>query len=219
MKTLDDYAENVRMMIRDSNEDSYIFEDLEIESFIQAGVLFYSRYKARRRPYTLHLLPGVKQYTLPDDWMYVDQESFNDVTRIKVTDLNQYAGFALPTLNTVPSFSELDFTFYDEDQFVIISPAPMQEADLDFNYFAMHSIISDSSTVPAMDFQAVTLASASQALNTLAIDRGLKMQKYKIGQGLQIDDSEVAKRLQEMAEKYYGQFEKLVRFRPFGVMG
>jgi|SRR5579875_70781 len=216
---LSDYIANVRTMIRDNNAASYIFQDSEIQSFIQAGVLFYSRYKARRRPYTLQLQPGVQQYTLPSDWIRVDQESFNEAVGIKEVDLRQYVGFVLPSLNAVPSFSEMDFEFYDQDQLLMVSPAPGQSANLNFDYYAMHTISSTVCTVPVIDSHAVTLASASQALNTLAIDRGLKMQKYRVGQHLQIDDSEIAKRLQEQAQKYYDEFERLVRFRPFGVMG
>jgi ASC-1-like (ASCH) protein len=216
---LSDYVTNVRTMIRDTDSGSFIFEDTEIESFVQAGVLFYSRYNARKRPYTLTLSPGVKQYTLSDDWMSVDQVSFNEAVGVKVVDLRQYAGFVLPTLNAAPSFNELDFVFYDEDQYLIVSPSPMENANIDFDYYGSHTISKDACTVPQIDSHAVTLASASQALDALAIDRGLKMQKYKVGQNLQIDDTEVAKRLQEMAQRYYDKFEQLVRYRPFGVMG
>ncbi|NRD80289.1 hypothetical protein HPT25_23485 [Bacillus sp. BRMEA1] len=216
---LTDYVANVRTMIRDNNAASYIFQDSEIQSFIQAGALVYSRSRARRRPYTLALQSGVNQYTLPTDWITVDRESFNKAVGIKVVDLRQYAGFVLPTLNAAPSFNELDFVFYDQDQSLMISPAPMESATINFDYFAMHTISSTVCTIPVIDSHAVTLASASQALNTLAIDRGMKMQKYKIGQGLQIDDSEVAKRMQEQAKAYYDEFEQLVRYRPFGVMG
>lgn len=216
---LSDYVTNVRTTVRDNNPASYLFTDDEIKAFIQAGVLFYSRYKPRLRPYTLSLQPGLKQYTLPDDWKSVDQVSFNQAVGVKVVDLRQYAGFVLPTLNAAPSFNELDFAFYDEDHYLIVSPAPMEAANIDFSYYAMHSITDSASTVPAIDAHAVALASASQVLNTLAIDRGLKMQKYKVGMHLQIDDSEISKRMQEQAQKYYDEFEKLVRYRPFGVMG
>lgn len=215
---LSDYVTNVRTMIRDNNSASYIFQDPEIESFVQAGVLFYSRYKARRRPYTLSLLPGVKQYSLPDDWMTVNPVTFNQAIGLKLVNVGEYAGFVLPTLNAVPSFNELQFEWFDEDQLLMVSPPPMENANVDFDYYAIHTISTDASTVPAIDAHAVTLASASQALNVLAIDRGLKMQKYKIGQGLQIDDSEIAKRMQEMAQRYYEEFERLIRFRPLGVM-
>lgn len=216
---LTDYITNVRTMIRDNNAASYIFQDPEIQSFIQAGVLFYSRFKPRMRPITLPLQAGVKQYSLPSDWMSVDQVAFDEATKRKPVDLHQYAGFVLPTLNAAPSFDELEFVFYDSDQFLLINPAPGQDAAIDFVYYAQHTIDGTTSTVPTIDSHAVMLASASQALNTLAIDKGLKMQKYKIGQGLQIDDSEIAKRMQEQAKSYYDEFERLVRFRPFGVMG
>lgn len=216
---LTDYIANVRTMIRDNNTTSLIFTDAEITSFIQAGVLFYSRFKPRRRPFTLDLIAEVKQYTLPADWITVDQVSFDEATKRKPVDLTQYASFVLPTLNAVPSFDDLEFVFYDSDQYLLINPAPGQDASIDFAYYALHTIDNSNPTVPAIDSHAVTLASASQALNTLAIDRGLKMQKYKIGQGLQIDDSEIAKRMKEQAKTYYDEFERLVRMRPLGVMG
>jgi hypothetical protein len=216
---LADYVTNVRTMIRDNNSASYIFQDTEIQSFIQAGVLFYSRFKARRRPYTLQLQAGVSQYTLPTDWISADQVTFDDATKREPVDLTQFATFVLPTLNASPSFDELEFVFYDSDQYVLVNPAPGQDATIDFDYYAMHSIDNTNCTIPAIDSHAVTLASASQALNTLAIDRGLKMQKYRFGLHLQIDDSEIAVRLQQQAQKYYDEFERLVRMRPFGVMG
>lgn len=206
-------------MIRDNDPNNPIFTDPEITSFINAGVLFYSRFKARMRPYTLEMQSGVKQYTLPTDWISADQVSFDEVTKRKPVDLTQFASFVLPTLNAAPSFDELEFVFYDSDQFLMVNPAPGQNASIDFVYYAQHTIDDNNCTVPAIDSHAVVLASASQALNTLAIDRGLKMQKYRVGLHLQIDDSEIAKRLQEQAQKYYDEFEKLVRFRPFGVMG
>lgn len=210
-----DYIANVRTTIRDNNTNSLIFTDDEIQSFIQAGTMFYSRFKPRMRPYTLELKSEVKQYTLPSDWIKADQVTFDEATRRKPVDLTQFASFVLPTLNASPSFDELEFVFYDSDQLLMVNPAPGQDADIDFIYYGLHTI----DTVPAIDSHAVTLASASQALNTLAVDRGLKMQKYRVGLHLQIDDSEIAKRMQEQAQKFYDEFERLVRFRPFGVMG
>lgn len=216
---LTDYIANVRTMIRDNDPNNSIFTDPEITSFIQAGVLFYSRFKPRMMPITLDLESGVKQYTLPQDWVTVDQVAFDDATKRKPVDLMQFASFVLPTLNTAPTFDELEFVFYDSDQYLLINPAPGQDASIDFAYYALHTISASTCTVPVIDSHAVTLASASQALNTLAIDRGLKMQKYRVGLHLQIDDSEIAKRLQEQAKTYYDEFERLVRMRPFGVMG
>ncbi|GIM47034.1 hypothetical protein DNHGIG_25830 [Collibacillus ludicampi] len=227
MATIADYRLSVRTMIRDTaglgatpNPSQFIFQDWEIDAFTQSAVLAYSKYRGRRKPYTLTLQPGQSQYPLPADWMTVDLASFHQAIGLDSdVDLSQFASFVLPSLNPSIPLKDLTFDWYDSDQFVLVSPTPQATATINFAYFAAHTVDQNGSSIPSADFDYVVLAAASRVLDTLAVDRGMKMQKYKIGQGLMIDDSEVAKRLQEQAKAYWERFEQFVRFRPFGVMG
>lgn len=224
---LSDYRAQVRTMIRDiagggatPNPSLYIFQDGEIDTFTQSGVFAYSKYRRRRKPYTLNLQANVAQYTLPPDWVTADIQSFNNaVGPAPDVDVSEFVGFVLPTLNPSMPLYQLTFDWYDSDQYVIVSPTPQAAASIPFAYYINHTVDMNGSSIPASDTDYVVLAAASRALDALAVDRGLKMQKYKIGQNLLIDDSEVAKRLQEQAKTYWERFEKFVCYRPVGVMG
>jgi 20S proteasome alpha/beta subunit len=220
MATIADFRASVRTMIRDTNSASYVYDDPEIDSFTQSAVLAYTRFKPRRKPFTLSLVSGQVQYTLPADWRDVDLEAFNKaVAPPTCIDTDQFVGFVMPTLNGAPDLTNAGFDWYDDDQFVVINPTPQGAADISFAYYAMHAVDDTSSSIPAKDYDAVVLAAASRALDALAIEKGQKMQKYKIGQGLNIDNTAVAQRLQEQAKTYWCRFEEHVRFQPFGVMG
>lgn len=237
MTTITDYRTSVRTMLRDTagnavfdangnvttpaNPSLYVFQDYEIDSFTQSGVLLYSRFRPRRKPYMLSLVSGQAQYTLPVDWMFKDAESFNKAVQPPPhVDINDFASFVLPSLNTAAQlFTDLEFDWYDSDQFVIVNPTPQANATIPFAYFCAHTADVSSSTIPAQDFDNVVMAASSRALDVLAVDKGQKMQKYKIGQGLQIDDTAVAQRLQEQAKEFMAMFDRNVRLRPFGVMG
>jgi hypothetical protein len=209
--------EEVRYLLRDSA--SALFADDEIDDFIQHGTLWYSRYKSRRLPYTLNLVAGQSQYTLPSDWVRVDKTSFNKcINPSSSVDVSQFASFVLPTLNNNALLQDTSFDWYDSELYVIVNPTPQSSQSLSFSYYALHQLTNTLSTVPQSDLIALAYISASIALNALAVDKGSKMQKYKVGQGLQIDDTEVAKRVQEQAEKYEHMFNKFIRFRPIGVM-
>jgi hypothetical protein len=227
---LSDYIMSIRYAIRDTqgiggDPTLYVFQDTELEPHLRSGIAVYSKYRTRRKPYTLTLQPGIAQYTLPSDWVRVDKESFDNAIGSPMTYdyqerlLNQFASFVLPNISGGWALHDLSFDWYDSDQYVIVNPTPQSTAQLTFSYLTQHNIDDQTSTVADSDADYVVLAAASRALDALAIDRGTKMQKYKIGQGLQIDDSEVAKRLQEQAKTYWDRFENFMVFRPFGVSG
>jgi hypothetical protein len=209
--------EKVRGLLKDGA--STLFTDDEIDEFVQDGTSWYSRYKPRRIPFTLNLVAGQSQYTLPSDWIRVDKASFNKcINPSSNVDLTQFTSFVLPTLNNNALLQETSFDWYDSELYVIVSPTPQSTQSLSFSYYAMHQLTNDLFTIPQPDIIALSYISASFALNALAVDKGSKMQKYKVGQGLQIDDTEVAKRVQEQAEKYEHMFNKFIRFRPIGGM-
>lgn len=224
---ISDYRAQVRTMIRDiagggatPNPSLYIFQDQEIDTFTQSGVMSYSKYRRRRKPYTLNLQANVAQYTLPTDWVAVDLVSFNKaIGPAPNVDVSEFVGFVLPSLNPALPLNQITFDWYNSDQYVIVNPTPQAAAAIPFSYLTNHTVDANGSSIPAQDSDYVVLAAASRALDALAIDRGTKMQKYKIGQGLMIDDSEVAKRLQEQAKAYWERFEKFVCHRPLGVSG
>lgn len=224
MAVLSDYVTNVRIMVRDSDSSNYTFSDPEITAFIQSGISDYSVYRPRRRPFTLVMTPNVGQYSLPDDWISADLEMFNTAVNINSPDpfdtmtmMNQYASFVLPNINNAYPLYQLDFEWYNSDKSVVVSPVPQANASIDFAYYAIHEIDSSQSTVPQQDMDAVVLASSARALKVLAVDKGQRMQKYKLGQGLQIDDSIIAKNLEEQAKTFHDDFINKVANRPFGV--
>lgn len=220
--TIVDYRSQVRTVISDKVSTQYIFQDSEIDQFTQTGVLAYSKYKGRRKPYTLILTTGVSQYTLPADWVSRNASAFNNAIA-PTPDVNafDFASFVSPTMNinSSASLNNVVFDWYDSDQYVIVTPTPQATVIIPFSYYASHTVDISGSSIPAIESDYVVLAAASRALEAIAIDRSMKMQKYKIGQGLSIDDSDVAVRLQEEAKVYWERFEKFVCYRPFGVTG
>lgn len=220
MSTLSDYIDTVRVTIRDSNPSSYTFEDEELIVFINSAVRTYSKYRPRKKPYTFSLISGQSNYTLPTDWIRVDQESFNRAVQpANEIDSSQFASFVLPNINNSVQLQSTNFDWYDSDQFVIVTPTPMYSADLNFSYYIVHSVDDDKSTIPDVDMVYVCYLASSEALKAMAIEHGSDLQKYKIGSGLNIDDSKIPDHLLTSAEKYWCIFENNIIRRPFGVGG
>lgn len=227
--TLTDYRNKIRPLIRDvagngltPNPALYILQDYEIDIFTESAVNLYTQYKSRKKPYTLQLVSGQSQYTLPSDWIMKDSESFcKAVEPPNISDdvFHQFSGFVLSSLNPAASFGSMVFDWYDSDQYVIISPTPQVAGSISFKYHISHVIDESSSSIPKSDMNYVVYCASSLALQSIAVDKGQKLQKYKIGQGLQIDNSEVAVRMQEQAKAFWCQFEDNIIYRPFGVMG
>lgn len=230
--TIINFETSVRMLIRDWGggtadapvSANYVFTNTELDAFIQSAVTQYSKFRPRRIPWTFNMIAQQSQYTLPNDWIHVDDEMFNDAININSPDpfdlmtmQNQFASFVLPNINNAYPLYQLDFEWYDSDLFVIVNPIPQSNASINAAYWAYHQVNTTESTVPQIDYDAVTFAAASRALDALAVDKGQKMQKYKIGQGLQIDDSLIAERMQQQAQEYWKKFENQISLRPFGV--
>jgi len=76
MALLSDLETMVRTQIRD-NGTTQVFQNAEIDHFIYDAVAQYSRYRSRKRPFTLNIVSGQTQYTLPTDWMTVEVRSFD----------------------------------------------------------------------------------------------------------------------------------------------
>jgi hypothetical protein len=220
MSTLSDYIDSVRWMVRDSDFRNYVFEDEELTPFINTAVRTFSKYRSKRKPYTLSLQPSQGQYTLPSDWITVDKESFDrTVHPSPEVDFAQYASFVLPNINNNMELQNTNFDWYDSDQFVIVTPTPMYSANLTFAYITSHTVDDDHSTIPDINMDFVCYLAAAEALKVLSVDKGSKMQKYKIGSGLSIDDSEIPNHLMAIADKYEGIFHKNIVSRPYGVSG
>lgn len=222
--TISDYVTDVRTMIRDNDSTNYTFADPELQTFIKGAVSEYSTFRPRRQPFTLSMIAQQDKYTLPDDWMSADFEMFNNAINTNSPDPfdlmtleGQYASFVLPNINNDYPLYQLDFQWYDSDRYVVVRPIPQSNATIDFAYYGYHQVDSTQSTVPQKDMDAVVMASSARALKVLAVDKGQRMQRYKIGQGLSIDDSQIAKNLEEQATMFHNAFMKHVANRPFGV--
>lgn len=221
MSTLNDFISTVRTMIRDQNSSSYTFQDPDLTTHINSAVRTYSRYRKRKKPYTLSFVSGQSQYTLPSDWITVDLESFQRAIYSSHNEihLDEFASFVLPNLNNSIELQDATFNWYDSDHYLIVNPTPQYLASFTFDYYIAHSVDSSSSTIPDIDLDNVCYLASAEALKALVVDKGSQMQKYKIGQGLTIDDSSVAKHLMDAVNHYYGIFEHNVIKRPYGVRG
>lgn len=224
--TISDYRLQVRTLIRDiaglgatPNTSLFWFQDSEIDQFTQSAVQIYSRYRSRRKPYTLSLVANTNQYTLPSDWIKPDMQSFSQATAPSDVNLMEFSSFVLPSINPSGSLPDLVFDWYNSDQYVLVNPTPMANYTINFAYYTYHTVDTNGSTIPVNDSYAVVLAAASRALDALAVDRGTKMQKYKIGKGLQIDNQKVAEHLQAESSNLWSRFEQMIVKRPYGVMG
>lgn len=222
MATIADFITRVRNQIRD-NGTTKAFSDDELTQFIQDSIMVYSKYKRRKRSFTLNLIQGQTEYSLPEDWMTVDNESFRKaITPQPLPDPSVYAlPFIYVNQPLGVQVSTMDFNWYDDDQTLITDAAPFQNYTLTFDYYAFHTVDSNKTTI-AMQFQYyAVLPACEKALRALATDYSVKLQKYKVGSrgGIEIDDSKIADQLLAQADDYREQFRKEIILRPYGTAG
>ena len=117
--------------------------------------------------------------------------------------------------------STMQFNWYDDDQMLILGSAPFQAYMLTFDYFAFHTVDGTGTTIPVQSQFKALLPAYEKALQALATDCAVKLQKYKVGgrYGIEVDDSKVSEELQKEADKYREQFRKDVVLRAYGTSG
>lgn len=214
------YRKITRTLLRDSLKVAFPDDD-EIDLFVTMAVKKYSFHRPRMVPYTLTLEAGIKNYPLPDDWVRADTLAFSEAIYPPGVnfDLTEFTSFVLPNINMSYPLKELTFKWYDENRNVVVQPTPQASMSIDFAYYAAHIVDDTQCTIGAFYQEAVCQLATSYGLRELAVTKGQRMQKYKIGQGLQIDDSDIPVHLERSANKHERAFLKIVVDVPFGVMG
>ncbi len=237
-KTIVDYVLDVRTMIRDNgsypnqafldtvdaNGDPIPGSSPELRQFIQDSVTdHFSRWRPRKRPYTLNLLQGQTSYNLPDDWITVDNVSFDKA--IMPAPLPDPDVYALPFVYTSQplgvQLNTMAFNWYDDDRLLVLGSAPLAAYALAFDYYAYHTVDETGTTVPLYMQHYALLPAAEHALRAMATDYSVKLQKYKIGgrYGVEVDDSKIAESLLKQADSYAEQFRQDVILRPYMTSG
>jgi len=233
--TIVDLITRVRNQIRD-NGTVQAFPDLldsnskpipgtspELIQFIQDAIMDYSKYRPRKRSFTLNLVQEQTTYQLPDDWIYVDDESFENATM--PAPLPSPSVYALPFIYVNQplgtQINTMQFNWYDDDQQLILASAPFQPYALTFDYYAYHTVDNISCTIPKQFQFKALLPAYEKALRAIATDYSVKLQKYKIGGrgGIEIDDSKISDSLLKQADDYREQYRKEIVLRPYGSSG
>ena len=222
MATITDFLTRVRIQIRDDGA-TQAFTDTELTQYIQDAVMDYSKYRPLKKQYTLNLVPNQTIYQLPTDWMTVDIESFERaITPQPLPDISAYVlPFIYVNHPLGTQLNTMKFSWYNDNQQLILASEPFTSYTLTFNYYAYHSVDSVGTTIP-MQFQYKALLSAyEKALRAIATDYTVKLQKYKIGgtKGIEIDDSKIADGLLKQADDYRNQYRTEIVLRPYGSSG
>jgi hypothetical protein len=238
MSTIYDFVGRVRNQIRD-NGMTQAFPDVidrtlatptivpnnspELTQYVNDAVDEYVRYRPLQKPYTLNMVVGKTQYTLPADWITVDQTTFRQAVRpTRIPDLLQYQ---LPYVEVTEPLAQqensMNFRWYDDSQILIVSAPPLAAYTLTFDYYANHQVDASGSTIPKKFEYAALLPAYEKALRAIATDYAVKLQRYKIGGrlGIEIDNHMIAENLQKQADQYRDEFRREVVLRPSGCMG
>jgi hypothetical protein len=231
-RTVNDLVGMVRVQIRDICTPQ-VFPDVvddtlatpavvannspQLTQFVYDALAEFSRYRPLRRPTTLSLTTDEQQYDLPDDWLSVDQVSFSLAWQPPQTP-DAYT-YVLPVLQVSPPLpsqqSTMRFTWYDELRQVRLSAAPLGDATLSFDYFAIQT----PDTLPAQWVYAALMPAYEHALLAIATDQSVKLQQYKIANQIEVDNRKVAEHLMKQAEVWRERFHQAVILRPYGAMG
>ena len=236
MSTIYDYVQYVRNQIRD-NGAVQAFPDVidntlttpaivpnnspELTQFVNDSAREYERYRPLRKPFTLNLQLGQTQYALPDDWISVDQPTFQAaISPQPAPDLSVYA---LPFIQVSQPMgsqaSTMKFNWYDDSQLLVLSTAPLAAYSLQFDYYASHSIGTSGSSLPRQWEYVALLPACEKALMAIATDQAVKLQKYKIHNAVDVDNTKIAEHLIKLADGWRDEFRKQVILRPYGAQG
>lgn len=226
--TITDLIAEFRTQIRD-NGTTQALTDSEVTQFITDGLRTYSKYRPRKRPTAINVVAGQTTYPLPADWIDRDYESFDaavnpplPISPMTALSMSPFTLLSVTELIAKPMAAyevETKYDFYPSDLQLIITPVPQMAYTLAFDYFACHTADSTSSTVPFFDEDNALLPGVVKALRSIATDYSVKLQHYKMGNNIEVDDKLVAKNLQNRAEELEKQFERDIIKRPNGIMG
>lgn len=224
-----DLMTEFRVQIRD-NGTTQALTDPEVQQFIVDGFRTYSRYRPRRRSTTVNVVTGQTVYTLPNDWIDRDYDSFNaainpppPVDPMKLSPFSFVSAAQLMARPMAAYETEVQYDFYPSDLQMVISKAPQSSYDLTFDYLAYHTADFTATpitcTVPYLDIDNALIPGVVKALRSIATDYSVKLQMYKEGNNIEVDDRTVAKNLQSRADELEKQFERDIILRPSGMAG
>ncbi|WP_088187547.1 hypothetical protein [Desulfosporosinus sp. FKA] len=226
--TITDLITEFRTQIRD-NGTTQALTDQEVTQFITDGFRTYSKYRPRKRPTTISVKAGQSTYSLPDDWITQEEDSFEAainpspaITPMQAWTLSPFTLLSAARLIAKPLAAyeqDVQYDFYPSDLQLIIVPVPQMSYDLAFNYYAYHTSDSIGCTVPYLDIDNALLPGVVKALRSIATDYSVKLQHYKMGNNIEIDDKTVAKNLQSRADELEKQFVRDIIKRPSGMAG
>jgi hypothetical protein len=232
MSTISSYVTSVRNQIRDNGKINFFppydpttgDQDEEITQYVNAAVEEFSRYIPLRKPYTLNLIQGQTEYTLPTDWIYVDQGALQRALHPRsIPDLLQYQLPWVEVSSPLGSqYNSMDFIWYDDIQQMVVTTAPLSDYSLSIAYYAFHQVDTNGSTIPKRWENAMLLVACERALRAIVTDLSVsKLQKYRMGGrfGIEIDNHNVIDNLLKQADSYRERFKNEVINRPHGGMG
>jgi hypothetical protein len=226
--TITDLIAEFRTQIRD-NGSAQALTDVEVTQFITDGLRTYSKYRTRKRPTTINVIAGQSNYTLPTDFIAQDYESFDEavnppplITPDRAMMMSPFTLISQIQI-TAPPMShyqrQVKYDFYPSDLLLTISPIPQLSYVLNFDYYAYYTADTNGCTVPYLDIDNALLPGCVKALRSIATDYSVKLQMYKTGNDIEIDDRTVAKNLQARATELEKQFERDIIKRPSGMTG
>lgn len=226
--TITDLITELRTQIRD-NGTTQALTNTEVTQFITDGLRTYSKYRPRKRPITINVIAGQSTYPLPNDWIERDYESFDaainpplPISPMTALSMSPFTLLSVTQLIAKPMAAhevETQYDFYPSDLQLIITPVPQMAYALTFDYFSLHTSDATSCTVPFFDIDNALLPGAVKALRSIATDYSVKLQHYKMGNNIEVDDKLVAKNLQNRADELEEQFERDIIKRPSGMAG
>jgi len=199
--------------------------DAEVTQFITDGLRTYSKYRPRKRSTSIAVVSGQSTYPLPADWVEREFESWeraiNPPPVIEPDRLMPFTFIATTRLIATPMAYAMDvsYDFYPSDLELVITPAPQASYALTFDYFAYHTAEGPSCTVSYLDLDNALLPGIVKGIRSIATDYSVKLQMYKAGNNITVDDRTVATNLQNRANELDKQFERDIIRRPIGVMG
>lgn len=199
--------------------------DLEVTQFITDGLRTYSRYRPRKESVTLAIIQGQSSYDLPVDWIDREFDSWKlAIDPPPVIDPDRLMPFtfiATTQLIARPMAyaTDVSYDFYSSDLKLVITPPPQASYNLTFDYFAYHTASSSGCTVPYVDLDNALLPGLVKGLRSIAVDFSVKLQMYKAGNNITVDDRTVATNLQKRADELENQFLRDIIRRPIAAMG
>lgn len=200
--------------------------DLEDIQLITDGFRTFSKYRPLKKSTTINVVAGQSTYTLPNDWMDRDYESWNKaINPAPVVDPMSLSPFTLVAMTELIGRpmaayeTDVQYDFYPGQLQLVITPVPQMSYTLTFDYFAYHTFDASSCTVPYHDIDNALLPGLVKGIRSIAMDYSVKLQMYMMSNSIQVDNRTVSNNLLARANELDKQFERDIIKRPIAVTG